>query len=215
MLVIGLGNPGKEYEKTRHNVGRDLLLDISHGDPSFSDWKREAYSNTWLSRNDEKGIIFALPDTFMNRSGDAVRFLQRKFNLEIDNILVIYDDIDLPFKSVKLSKSRGSGGHNGVQSIIDHLSSNEFVRLRVGICPVLESGEKAKPDKESVNKFVLNTFTPSEREAIEELQPTVWSLIKSVKEEGFERSANIFNAKESKKSLSKEDKLESSAESDE
>ena len=114
-LIVGLGNPGKEYENTRHNTGR-ILVEILE------------------KKLEGKKIKFLTPDTFMNNSGKAVAPLI-KSKKDLKDLVVIYDDIDLPFGKIKISFNRSSGGHNGLGSIIKHLKSEEFLRIRVGISP--------------------------------------------------------------------------------
>ena len=125
-LVVGLGNPGEEYENTRHNAGR-----IVGG----------LVEKKWDSKTKVK---FLMPDTFMNHSGRAMVSLV-KTNKDLENLVIIYDDIDLPLGKIKISFNKSSGGHNGLNSIIKALKSQEFVRIRVGISPVTPSGKIKKP----------------------------------------------------------------------
>lgn len=129
-LIIGLGNPGKEYEKTRHNLGFmavDFLRE-KHGAPDF---KMNKKCNAEVSKIDK--IIFARPQTFMNNSGEAVLKLLSFFKLAPADITVIHDDLDLDFGKIKLGAGHGSAGHNGVKSIIGLLGTKDFNRIRIGI----------------------------------------------------------------------------------
>ncbi len=138
-LIVGLGNPGAEYEKTRHNTGRIMVGLISE------------------KLEDEK-IKFLTPDTFMNKSGVAVAKLV-KTKKDLENLVVIYDDVDLPLGKIKISFNRSSGGHNGVGSIIKSVKSQEFVRIRVGISPATPSGKIKKPSGEkAMLAFLLGEF---------------------------------------------------------
>jgi len=141
LLIIGLGNPGKKYEKTRHNVGYRVIDE--------------------LARNKPTGFVLAKPQTFMNESGKAVKALVKNYKLKTKNLIVVHDDIDLPLGEFKISFNRGSAGHKGVQSVINELETKDFQRIRIGICPVA-----GKP--KNVEKFVLQNFTKEEERAIKE-----------------------------------------------
>ncbi len=132
-LIVGLGNPGLEYENTRHNVGFmvvDEILSIMSG--SYQQVHRYN-SLIWEGRCKGNSIFFQKPLTFMNLSGDAVVKLYRKLTLTPEEVLVIYDDLDLPYGEVRIKKQGGAGGHNGMLSIIKNLESENFPRLRIGI----------------------------------------------------------------------------------
>jgi PTH1 family peptidyl-tRNA hydrolase len=132
-LIVGLGNPGKEYDGTRHNFGFFVLDQLAaRHEGTFSPSKKFNAEICELFINGEK-IILAKPQTFMNKSGDSVRKLVSFYNISNDRVWVIYDDIDLDIGSVRIRKNGSSGGHKGVQSIIDCIGSEEFVRFRLGI----------------------------------------------------------------------------------
>lgn len=152
VLIVGLGNPGKKYEKTRHNVG---FLAVDE-----------------LAKTKTRCFKLAKPQTFMNRSGRAVKALVRFYNVKPDNLWIIHDDIDLSLGKIKISKGRGSAGHRGVQSIIDELKTKDFWRVRIGICP-----EAGKPN--NVEKFVLQNFTQEEEKTLKELVPQIFDLLQS------------------------------------
>src|SRR3989344_1386789 len=136
-LVVGLGNPGTEYENTRHNTGR-IMVGI--------------LEKKFEGKKDKSKIKFLMPDNFMNNSGKAVAPLI-KSKKDLKDLVVIYDDIDLPLGKIKISFNRSSGGHNGLGSIIKALKSEEFLRIRIGTAPAPPSGKKRKPKGE---KGVLN-----------------------------------------------------------
>jgi PTH1 family peptidyl-tRNA hydrolase len=138
-LVVGLGNPGEEYENTRHNTGRILVRLIE---------------KKLDKENSKQKIKFITPDTFMNNSGKAVAPLI-KTKKDLKDLVVIYDDIDLPLGKMKISFNRSSGGHNGLGSVIKYLKSEEFLRIRVGISPSTPKGVVKKPKGEkAVIKFI-------------------------------------------------------------
>lgn len=142
ILIIGLGNPGKKYKYTRHNVGFQVI--------------------DKLVKIKRKGWILAKPQTFMNQSGKAVKALIKFNKTNPENLWIIHDDIDLPLGKIRISKGRGSGGHKGVQSIINELGTKDFWRLRIGVS--LKSG---KP--QNVEKFVLQNFTKSEEKILKDV----------------------------------------------
>ncbi len=177
-LVVGLGNPGEEYENTRHNTGR-ILVDLVE--------KKIEQNNSKLK------IKFLKPDTFMNHSGKAVApFIKTKKDLE--NLVVIYDDIDLPLGKIKISFNRSSGGHNGLGSIIKALKSEEFLRIRVGIAPATPSGKLKKPSGEkAVLNFLLGEFKKPELETIKKLSKTVALAVETIFSESKEKAMSLYN----------------------
>lgn len=132
-LIVGLGNPGQQYEKTRHNAGFLFLERLVSDYNSF--WTKEVKFQGWVANchiNSQK-IVLLKPDTFMNRSGQSVGKIARYYKLAVDEILVVHDELDFVAGIVKLKKSGGHAGHNGLRDIIAHLGSKDFYRLRVGI----------------------------------------------------------------------------------
>ncbi len=163
-LIIGLGNPGKSYIKTRHNVGF-RVLDLFHAQhltQGMSPWQLSKKFNAEIAeeaRNGEK-IILVKPMTFMNRSGEAVGLLMQYYKLTLDDIIVIHDDKDLELGTMKVQRNRGDAGHNGIKSIVEHLGSQDFSRIR---CGVLTDGGK----KQDTAKFVLAKFGLLEKKKVE------------------------------------------------
>ncbi|MFH1289984.1 MAG: aminoacyl-tRNA hydrolase [Nanoarchaeota archaeon] len=155
-LIVGLGNPGKKYETTRHNVGFLALNEFQKGCgfPEFTPSKKHSslISEGILSK---AKVVLAKPQTFMNNSGKAVKSLIKNYKLKTTNLLVVHDDIDIPLGEVRVSKNRGSAGHKGVESIIQSLGTKNFTRIRIGIQPV-----KGKP--KNVETFVLKKFSKQE-----------------------------------------------------
>jgi len=157
-LVVGLGNPGKEYERTRHNVGWWVLDEVAR-ELGF-DFSREKFKALYGEYSTPKGkVIFLKPLTYMNRSGEAVGQFYRFFKLQPSELIVIYDDLDLPLGNVRLRLKGSSGGHRGVESVINSLGTKEFPRLRIGI------GRPKR--KEEVADFVLSPFKEDELPAVE------------------------------------------------
>ena len=206
MLVVGLGNPGQKYVHTRHNIGRDILWEIiNRGD--FSELQADRYARSLISLgylacvstlsrevvDTKTRLIIALPETFMNRSGEAVKELMKKYILTHEEFVVVYDDIDLPFGRVKISKDRGDGGHNGVRSIVEQVGTKNFSRIRVGICPTNESGEKSKPHKDVVSRYVLGHLSPKEAEVFESLIQRVEEALECLSTKGVDEAMNTIN----------------------
>jgi PTH1 family peptidyl-tRNA hydrolase len=176
-LVVGLGNPGVEYEKTRHNAGRILVQILEQ---KISDQKTQK-------------VKFLTPDTFMNKSGSAVVKLV-KSKKDLGSLIVIYDDVDLPLGKIKISFNRSSGGHNGLGSIIKALKSEEFVRIRIGISPATPSGKMKKPHGEKeVLKFLLGEFKKPELETIKKLSKKVGEMVECIFSEGKDKAMTLFN----------------------
>jgi peptidyl-tRNA hydrolase, PTH1 family len=162
-VIVGLGNPGEEYESTRHNVGR-MVLDYFAKKHAFSDWRDDKKAKARVSRGVLDRTIVALvePDTFMNKSGSAVvKFV--KSVKAAERMVVVYDDLDLPLGRIKLSFDRGSGGHKGVESVMRGVKTKKFVRIRVGVSPHTAGGKLKKPSgEEVVIDFILARFKQSE-----------------------------------------------------
>ncbi|MFB6226205.1 MAG: aminoacyl-tRNA hydrolase [Candidatus Paceibacteria bacterium] len=178
-LIVGLGNPGKEYKKTRHNIGfmvlNDLRKELKIED--ISEWSLSDKFNAKISGCHIGGekIILAKPMTYMNKSGEAVELIGEYYSLTPEDLTVVHDDIDLEFGQIKVQKNISSAGHNGVQSIINRLGTKNFTRVRVGIAT--EKLEQTDP-----SDFVLSKFGWFER-----------SKLKQVRSEAVEKLQNIVN----------------------
>lgn len=158
ILIIGLGNPGKKFTKTRHNLGF-AIIDLFQQENDFTDWQEKPKLLSKVSQGivDGKKIILAKPQTFMNSSGKAVKNLINFYNINHSNIWIIQDELDLDFGKIKISENRGHGGHNGIKSIINQIKTKNFVRFRIGIKPT----KKLLP--QNWPKFVLKRFNLKER----------------------------------------------------
>jgi PTH1 family peptidyl-tRNA hydrolase len=177
-LVVGLGNPGAQYQLTRHNAGFIVL---------------DAVQKIFEKENLRLKIKFLMPDTFMNSSGRAVAPLI-KTKKDLSELIVIYDDIDLPVGKMKISFNRSSGGHNGVESIIKLVKSQEFVRIRIGICPTTPTGKMKKPNREGqVNNFLLAEFKKDELEKIKKLAKPIRETIEIIYTEGLNKAMTLYN----------------------
>lgn len=164
LLFVGLGNPGPEYENNRHNVGFQMIEAIAESVASGSFKKISQVAEISSCFCEKKKIIFAKPQTFMNISGRAVRFLIDFYKIPIDKVVVFHDDIDLPFGRVKIKKGGGNGGHNGLKNI-DNLAGNNYWRVRIGV------GRPA--EKSMVVSYVLGNFTKEEFEKLKRIKKII------------------------------------------
>jgi len=181
-LIVGLGNIGKEYDKTRHNVGF-MVVDnyLKNGD------YQEKFNSLYTKKIiDNETVYFVKPKTYMNNSGIAVQQFVKYFDINIDDILVIQDDLDEEVGNYKLKKHSGSGGHNGIKSIINALNSEEFLRLKIGI-----SSSNDIP----VIDYVLGRFSKDEMNKITANMDTFNKIIDSFVTNGPEKTMNIYNTK--------------------
>ncbi len=185
-LLVGLGNPGIKYEKNRHNIGF-CLIDYFTSQINSEDYIDKFNSKYTLVRLNDNKIHIIKPQTYMNRSGVSVRNCKDFFKIAPDNIIVVYDDMDLALGSLKIKSSGGSAGHNGIKSLIDEIGSNNFVRIRIGI---------GKPlNKENVNNYVLSNFKKDEFEALSRIKNRIEEIIKDIIFEGIIFAMNKFNSK--------------------
>lgn len=189
-IVIGLGNPGEEYKNSRHNTGRRAILKLAK-DLNLTDFTFDKKSKALISKDKEMTLI--LPETFMNKSGfSAGYFIKAK--KAAANLIVAYDDIDLPLGVVKISWNKGSGGHKGLESIIKKVMTKEFIRVRIGISPKTLSGKIKKPEGErKVLNFILDSFKPAEELMLKKSLKTASIAIQTIITKGKERAMNMFN----------------------
>lgn len=195
MLIVGLGNPGAEYEKTRHNAGRIVLEYIAKAH-DFTEWKNDMKLHAQKAKGvlGEKKVEFLAPDTFMNNSGNAVAPLIDTPK-KLEKLVVVYDDLDIPVGSLKISFNRSSGGHNGVASIIKRVKSEAFVRIRVGVSPHTPTGKLRKPKgEEAVLKFLLGTFKEDELKILKKQSGTIAEIIACIAQDGHQKAMSMYNS---------------------
>lgn len=182
-LIVGLGNPGKEYEKTRHNVGfmvMDRLADILNVSISISKFKGEYVKLKYKGED----VILLKPMTYMNNSGESVIQVMNYFKIDVEDILVVYDDMDMPVGKLRLRESGSAGGHNGVKSIIAHVGTQKFKRIRVGI---------DKHPRIKVIDYVLGHFQKNEQVLIDEGIENAVKAIELYLDKDFVAAMNQFN----------------------
>lgn len=183
-LVVGLGNPGEEYENTRHNAGFmaiDALMKILPG--AFQ--KNNGHSSVfWKGRSRGGNIFLQKPMTFMNLSGKAVSKLMKFHKIQPNEVLLIFDDLDLPFGKIRIKNGGGTGGHNGVESVINEIGSSKFTRLRIGI---------GKKSGDGQTDHVLGEFDEKERESLPKLMNVVSEAAKLILYRGVGVAMNQYN----------------------
>ncbi|MGQ9521978.1 MAG: aminoacyl-tRNA hydrolase [Anaerolineae bacterium] len=183
-LIVGLGNPGVRHAPNRHNVGARCVsrLAAAHG-LEFS--RRQ--KNARVARGTIGGcpVVLAIPQTFMNESGRAVAPLARFYQVPTENLLVIYDDLDLPPGTLRIRPNGGDGGHRGMRSVIEHLGTQSFPRLRIGI--------GRPPGQMDPADYVLQNFTPDEEAVIEETIARAIAAIQTWLTEGLEKAMSLYN----------------------
>jgi PTH1 family peptidyl-tRNA hydrolase len=187
ILVVGLGNPGQKFEKTRHNLGF-WVLDEFVREYNFPGFKFSKKFNSEISEgflNEEK-IILAKPQTFMNNSGKAVKKLIENWKIKSEKLFVIHDDIDLNLGEIKVVKNRGAAGHKGVKSIIDALGTKNFIRVRIGI-------ENQESRIGNIEKFVLKKFNRDEKKVVDKVIKEAIEAIAMILKDGLEKAMSEHN----------------------
>ncbi len=184
-LIVGLGNPGDEYTDTRHNLGF-MVIDRLHRELHAPRFRTECQALVAPASLDQAVLKLVKPQTYMNLSGNAVAALARKYDVVPEDMVIIFDDIALPFSKIRLRRKGSQGGHNGVQSIIEKLGTMNFPRLRIGIHPlhrrVLDT-----------SRFVLSSFTKSERAELDSILAQASEAIQTTVREGIDRAMAKFN----------------------
>jgi peptidyl-tRNA hydrolase, PTH1 family len=182
--IVGLGNPGKKYDRTRHNVGFDVIDELANRwNVTLNKEKNKGlYATTII--NGEK-VMLIKPLTFMNLSGEAVRPLMDYYDIDLDDLVVIYDDLDLVNGKIRLRQKGSAGGHNGIKSLIQHVGTDKFKRVRIGI--------DRPPSGMSVPNYVLGTFNKEEQLLIDEAVQKAADACEKWLEVSFIKVMNEFN----------------------
>lgn len=186
-LIVGLGNPGKKYQDTRHNIGFTTLVEFVKKN-NFPDFQLSKKNGAEISENmlNNQKVVLIKPQTFMNNSGIVIKKIIRNLNFEVRNLIVVHDDIDLPLGKIRISKGRGAAGHKGVESIIKELGTKNFIRFRIGIINY-KSGIK------KTENFVLKKFTKKEEEVVKEVLEKTVEAIEFILKNGLEKAMSKFN----------------------
>jgi PTH1 family peptidyl-tRNA hydrolase len=187
-LIVGLGNPGRAYANNRHNIGFICLNHFARAHAVKFD-RKQSRARTGTGRVAGNEVVLAKPQTYVNLSGESVSRLVKRFNISLDDLIIIHDDLDLPLGKIRLSRGSSSGGHKGIESIITELGSQDFIRLRVGI----GRPEKAEASEEEIIAYVLSDFTAEQKQAIAQAIPKVTEAILCLLTEGLTPAMNKFN----------------------
>ncbi len=189
-IIAGLGNPGQEYEGTRHNTGRIMLYSLTKGE-----FKHDKKINALVSdiKIGKEKVKLVAPETFMNKSGKAIANLV-KSGKAAEKLIVIYDDFNLPLGKMKISYNRSSGGHNGLESIIKAVKTEAFLRIRIGVAPENSKGTAKIPHgDDKIEKFILGKFKDEEMKTIKKVAKTVAEAVETLIKEGKDKAMSQFN----------------------
>ena len=185
-LIVGLGNPGSKYQNTRHNIGWDVLEELSfYRDLKWNDKFKGLYAVHVDSESGDK-IYFLKPQTFMNLSGESVQPLMNFFKITLENILVVHDELDLPYGTIAFKKGGGLAGHNGLKSIAGILGSQEFRRVRMGI---------GRPVHGDVSNWVLSGYTGEDKDFLSPYLKGSAAALEEYIKLGFNRAASVYSKK--------------------
>ncbi|KGG16680.1 MULTISPECIES: aminoacyl-tRNA hydrolase [unclassified Prochlorococcus] len=190
-LIAGLGNPGSKYIKTRHNVGFMALEKLAERESATFSFNKKLFGHAAHIGSGKQLKRLLMPNTYVNESGRSIASAMQWFGLDEKELLIIVDDMDLPLGKLRLREEGGSGGHNGLKSIISHIGSQSFCRLRIGI------GSPSAIQKERKSKtvnHVLGRFTKEENQIIEKVLDKVIKGIDIIEELGFKQGSNFINS---------------------
>jgi PTH1 family peptidyl-tRNA hydrolase len=191
-IIVGLGNPGTGYSRNRHNIGFICLNHFARQNAIRWD-KKQATARTGSGIIESDKVLLAKPQTYMNLSGRSVSRLVNKFKISLDELIVIHDDLDLSLARIKIRRGGGSGGHKGVESIINELGGGDFIRIRFGIGRPLSTEDIALTDDADIIDFVLSDFTSNEMKVITPAIARVSGAITCLLGEGLEAAMNRYN----------------------
>ncbi len=188
-IVVGLGNPSRKYENTRHNIGFELIDYIARTENvKVKKLKHKALIGEFIHAGEK--VLLVKPQTFMNLSGDSVLSLLNYYNINLEKLIVVYDDIDIPLGNVRIRKSGSAGSHNGMKDIIYKIKDNGFPRIRIGI---------GKPDKIDLKNFVLSGYSKEEVPIMEEAVVNTYKAVMTIIEQDIDIAMNKYNSKKKKK----------------
>ncbi|HEX9258463.1 MAG TPA: aminoacyl-tRNA hydrolase [Acidimicrobiales bacterium] len=186
LLVVGLGNPGKEYDRSRHNVGAEVVAELARRGGATLKRSKEKALTAEVTRNGRR-LALAFPQTYMNLSGESIALLVRRFGIEDpEHIVVVHDELDLPPAALRVKVGGGLAGHNGLRSIKQHLHTDEFVRVRIGV--------GKPPSKEAGANHVLRKVPKAEREQLDVTVQEAADAVELIATDGVAAAMNRYNA---------------------
>jgi PTH1 family peptidyl-tRNA hydrolase len=191
-LIIGLGNPGSIYARNRHNIGYRCINHLAKLH-SIEVKRRQCHSQIGIGNIADVKVLLAKPMTFVNQSGEAVGCLLRRYDVTPSDLIVIYDDLDLPLGKLRLRPDGSAGGHKGMNSIISAMGSEDFPRIKVGIGRPTKEDGTAITDEDAIVNYVLSDFTPREDDIIKSAIAQVAKAIQSILTDGITAAMNKFN----------------------
>jgi PTH1 family peptidyl-tRNA hydrolase len=191
-LIVGLGNPGRSYANNRHNIGFICLNHFARTQGIRFD-KKQGKARIGTGEVASCKVVLAKPQTYMNLSEQSVSLLMSKFNINLNDLLVIHDDLDLPLGRIRIRSGSSSGGHKGIDSIINELESQDFLRLRVGIGRPTKHDSSTEFSEYEIISYVLSDFTPDEKQAVTMVIPKVSEAILCLLTEGLTAAMNKYN----------------------
>lgn len=193
-VIAGLGNPGGEYAQSRHNAGRLALASFQHAQ-KFPDFAPNKAKKALVSSGKvgKENVQLVLPETFMNKSGSSIALFVKSVKAA-NKLVVVYDDLDLPLGKIKISFSRGSGGHKGLESVARAIKTKDFIRIRIGVSKATKKGVAKKVHGEDeVVGFVLGTFSKGEMEELQPVFKKINEALETIVNEGLDAGMNRFN----------------------
>ena len=192
-IIAGLGNPGEEYENTRHNTGRIVLDAVQKEFGDDFKYNKKLNARVSVGKIRKEKVTMVAPDTFMNLSGKAVGPLVKSVKAA-SRLVVIYDDFNLPLGKIRISFNRSSGGHNGIESIIKAVKTEAFLRLRIGTAPENAKGNAKTPHGEDkIERFILGKFKDEELKILNKVAKTCVEVITMIALEGKDKAMSVFN----------------------
>jgi len=193
IISVGLRNPGDAYRNTPHNVGAHVLLLLA-SQRGCDSWRMNSMINAEEVRCD--GVRFILPCTYMNHSGQVIAKLRRQMedgDFFYNSVILVHDDIDVALGRAVISTQKGSGGHNGVRSVMKAIDSKHIIRIRIGVAPVDQNGVIRKPERDTVSRYLLSPMSKEQQNCISSVASTVNDMIVMIANEGVTKAQNTYN----------------------
>jgi PTH1 family peptidyl-tRNA hydrolase len=185
-VIVGLGNPGERYARHRHNVGV-MVIDVLARRTAVTPKRHKSGCLVGETSIAGEQVAFARPTTYMNDSGQQVGALVRFYKVPPDRVVIVHDELDVPYGEVRIKRGGGTAGHNGLRSVASHLHTQDFVRVRVGI---------SRPGRQDSADYVLSDFSSAQRKELDEVLATAADAVERIVEVGIDRAMNEFNTRD-------------------